>query len=184
MLQTENQQPFRRVIRRSCDDLISELHGLIPPENDAPPKTPAAEIPDLITTLYAWSVRGVSAVVLGDNATNATQLRPLITELAAQLSRLFGDSAPLMSFPPQLAQRMRLKIWTDFERSVSEILAIANEISVTALRILRADGVVSERGADCLLAGMVQAGMPDDVIKRIFIDLILAAGDTVIRLLL
>lgn len=176
MLNADSQQPVRDAIRRSCDDLVAELRALLP-TGQSSAGTPPVEVPDLVGALYAWSVRGVAAVVLGDQA-NDRRLHGLIGELAAQLHRLFADSAPLMSFPPRLAQRLRLRIWTDFERTVGEILGVANDIAGIALERMRADGRL-EDGSACLMAGMVQSGMPDEMIKRIFVDLIVAAGDTV-----
>lgn len=189
MLHADGQRPVRDVIRQTCTDFGTDIGRLLLHQGSttsAAPMTATSaingedyvEVPDLIQRLYAWSVRGVSSVVLG-NIAGGPQLRPLIGELSSTLHRLFEDSAPLMSFPPRLAQKMRLRMWTDYERTVTDILAKANEIATLALAEQR--NTAGDVGAEqnTMMAGMVKNGMPDDVIKRIFVDLILAAGDTV-----
>lgn len=172
MLHADGQQPVRQVILQTCNAFVADWHTLLQQQGH---RDATVEVPDLINALYAWSVRGVSAVVLG-NIANGDRLRPLIDKLSGMLHMLFEDSAPLMSFPPALAKRFNMRIWSTFERTVTGILAVANDIAGVALEQLKAG---ADGGAGSLMNGMVQYGMPEDVIKRIFIDLILAAGDTV-----
>lgn len=171
MLTADSQRPWSDVILQTCDDLLADWSAMLLHN-----PTESVEIPDLINALYTWSVRGVSAVVLGSVA-GAPQLHTLIGRLSRMLPELFECSAPLMSFPPAVAKRWNLRIWRDFERTVTDILAVANRIGDVALLELKRDGGAGE--VSSLMAGMLRNGMPDDVIKRIFIDLILAAGDTV-----
>lgn len=172
MLNADGQPAVRDVILRTCEEFVADWHTLLRQHDK---RGAAVEVPDLINALYAWSVRGVSAVVLGDIA-NGAQLRPMLDRLSGMLHLLFEDSAPLMTVPPALAKRLHMGIWRNFERTVTEILAVANGIADVALVQLKAGAVGS---AGSLMDGMVQHGVPEDVIRRIFIDLILAAGDTV-----
>lgn len=74
-----------------------------------------------------------------------------------------------MVIPPTFAQKYNLKIWTEFEKSVTKTLEIANEIVEVGLKM---DG-------NGLLKEMQSNNMSTETMKRIFVDLIIAAGDTV-----
>ena len=96
----------------------------------------------------------------------------LIEEFSGTVNNIFEHSSPLMSFSPSLAKKFNLKIWTKFDASVTETLKLATTIiNIGLRRIDPKDGG--------LMTEMMAADMSPDVIKRIFVDLIIAAGDTV-----
>lgn len=78
-----------------------------------------------------------------------------------------------MSFPPTIAKRFGLKIWSQYEQSATDILAMAN--SLVELGLSKKHSMIEK----CLVAGMLKSGLTEDVVKRIFSDLIIAGGDTV-----
>lgn len=78
-----------------------------------------------------------------------------------------------MSFPPSLAKRFGLRVWSQYDNTASEILAMANRL--VELSISRKCTMDEQ----CLVTGMIESGMSKDVIQRIFADLIIAGGDTV-----
>lgn len=105
---------------------------------------------------------------------NTETFQNLIEKFTQNVHRIFEHSAPLMSISPVLARRLGLKIWTQFEQSVSQTLLLANEICDIALATSS-----SSNSDNCMLLKMQELGMTSDMIKRIFVDLLIAAGDTV-----
>lgn len=108
--------------------------------------------------------------MLGDTA-HDSRLLPLVDKFCAKVETVFEHSAPLMTFPPTIAQKYNLKLWQRFESSVTETLTLANAIIDF--------GLLSDNRSNGLIAKMLESGMSPEDIKRIFIDLIMAAGDTV-----
>lgn len=129
------------------------------------------EMPDMLNTLYHWSIMVLIRIMFGRHVSEKiiADAAPLIAEFATTVQNVFEDTVPFMSLSPQLARKFNLKIWTRFERSVHQTLSIASRII---------DYGVVQGKSDGLLSDMLQLGMSDDMIKRIFIDLIVAAGDT------
>lgn len=76
-----------------------------------------------------------------------------------------------MSFPPLLAKQLGLRVWTQYVETASAILSMANRLVELSFK--------HSINEPCLVAGMAQRGMDKNVIKRVFADLIIAAGDTV-----
>lgn len=78
----------------------------------------------------------------------------------------------MAAIPPHLARKFQLNCWTVFERNVTESLKIANDVIEYGLQLGNRDD------RDGLLREMQANDMSIELIKRIFIDLIIAAGDT------
>lgn len=110
--------------------------------------------------------------MLGETA-QESRLRPLLVEFSKIVETVFDHSAPLMTFPPLLAKKYNLKIWKSFENSVTRTLNLANAIVDIGLESIT---TTSQMG---MIAEMQALGMSPEIIKRIFVDLIIAAGDTV-----
>lgn len=110
--------------------------------------------------------------MLGETA-QESRLRPMLVEFSETVETVFEHSAPLMTFPPSLAKKYNLQIWQRFDTSVSRTLNLANAIVDIGLQNINKS---SRMG---LIAEMRALGMSPAVIKRIFVDLIIAAGDTV-----
>lgn len=128
------------------------------------------EMPNMLNTLYHWSIMVLIRIMFGHiSGKIIADAAPLIGEFAATVQNVFEDTVPFMSLSAQLARKFNLKIWTKFESSVDRTLSIASQII---------DYGMAQGKCDGLLNDMVQLGMSDEMIKRIFIDLIIAAGDT------
>ena len=110
--------------------------------------------------------------MFGDGFEQATaELILKINQFSNNVHKIFETSANLMNFPPKLAQLFNMKIWHEFENSVTKVLEMGNDVI---------DSCIEEIGyGNGLLLMMKNCDMPIDDIKRIFVDLIIAAGDTV-----
>lgn len=97
------------------------------------------------------------------------EMNKLLPEFSGIVQDIFDCTAPLMAIPPTFAQKYKLKIWSKFEKSVTRTLEIADEIVNVGLK-MNGNGLLKE---------MRDNQMSTEMIKRIFIDLIIAAGDTV-----
>lgn len=134
------------------------------------------KIKNLEGQLYRWAIDVVCSVMFGYKTDSVSNLKltERINEFANNVHKIFENSANLMSFPPKLAKILRLKIWTQFEEDVTAVLKMGNEI--IDMEIDQKND--SNSHEDGLFVKMRSAGMSLEVIKRIFVDLIIAAGDT------
>ncbi|XP_065089067.1 cytochrome P450 315a1, mitochondrial [Ochlerotatus camptorhynchus] len=104
------------------------------------------------------------------NPKNVIKLNELVEQFSRTVYQIFIYSSKLMAIPPQLADRLQLDAWKQFEKIVPETLSIANNIIDISL-----DDI--ERG-DGLLSKLQDSITSRNCIKRIFADFIIAAGDT------
>lgn len=109
-------------------------------------------------------------IMIGNtHESNNAELEQLLPEFSVIVQDIFECTAPLMTIPPKFAQKYKLQMWTRFEKSVTRTLEIADLIVNIGLKI----------NGNGLLKEMQSNKMSTDMIRRIFIDLIVAAGDTV-----
>lgn len=109
-------------------------------------------------------------ILIGDtHGNNIHELNQILPEFSSIVQDIFEHTAPLMTIPPAFAQKYKLKTWTKFENSVVKTLEIANKIVDIGIKI-NGNGLLKEMQAN---------KMSTEIIRRIFIDLIIAAGDTV-----
>lgn len=106
-----------------------------------------------------------------DQIESNSQLEQRLSEFSDNVHKIFTNTTHLSSFPPKLAKLFNMKIWTDFESNVSLVLEQGNGIVDEIFEASSCD--------DGLVLRMKEAGMSLNIIKRIFVDLIIAAGDTV-----
>lgn len=180
-LMLRNEQRFSTAIECATDDLISEW------KQNAGKHCGWNEVPQALTSLYGWSIRVLMGIIFG-NATArmmCTELRETIDHFAEIVQKVFEDTVPFASISPELARSMRLPIWKNFETSVTDTLKIADEIISFGLdqhrrQLQRQQQQHKQNQAqyDGLLAEMDCLNMTTEMIRRIFIDLIIAAGDT------
>ncbi|XP_059217921.1 cytochrome P450 315a1, mitochondrial [Stomoxys calcitrans] len=130
-------------------------------------------IDNLEQQLYRWSIDVVISVMFGSVATEKANktLHLAVTDFSKVVHKIFESSSLLMNFPPKLAEYFRLKIWTDFEDSVEQALNKGCAIIDMYLDL-------STEYPDGLYAKLKEADTPMDMIKRLFVDLVIAAGDT------
>lgn len=136
-------------------------------------KNGTVEIIGLEKLLYRWSIDVLITIFLG-NTSNGRKinqlLQPLLNEFTSNVHKVFEFSAKLLIIPANLAKNLNLKIWTDFEESVTKTLELANRIIDFSLS--------NETPESGLLKQMIDTGMTMENIKRIFADMVIAAGDT------
>lgn len=163
-LMLRNDQRFSAAIESATDTLIDNWKQI------AVNRSEFTELPQALTSLYGWSIHVLVGIMFGSIAPAiCIELRKTIDHFAQVVQNVFEDTVPFSSISPQLARKLHLPIWTKFERCVTNTLSIANEIIDFGLRQPKYDG---------LLAEMKSLGMTTEMIKRIFVDLIIAAGDT------
>uniref|UniRef100_A0A182KCS5 Cytochrome P450 n=1 Tax=Anopheles christyi TaxID=43041 RepID=A0A182KCS5_9DIPT len=122
--------------------------------------------------LYQWSVEVVLSVMLGSAFTECQQsadFRRLVQQFSAVVYDIFRCSSELMNIPPAIADRLNVQPWQQFEKVVPETIRLATAIIEF--------GIANNQTRDGLLDLMVQK-LDKPLMMRIFIDFIIAAGDT------
>uniref|UniRef100_A0A182N8F3 Cytochrome P450 n=1 Tax=Anopheles dirus TaxID=7168 RepID=A0A182N8F3_9DIPT len=133
-----------------------------------------ATLDGLEAFLYKWSVEVVLSVMLGASFAKCQQspdFRTLVERFSAVVYDIFRCSSELMNIPPALADRLNVQPWQQFEKVVPETIRLATAIIEHGMEHSRQDA------PDGLLELMVQK-LDKPVMMRIFIDFIIAAGDT------
>lgn len=130
------------------------------------------ELPQVLTSLYGWSIRVLLATMFGvDVSRNMyAKLGGQIDAFAEVVQHIFDDTVPLSHISPQTARTLRLNVWRKFEQSVTDTLAIAGSIIEY--------GCQQPHGDHSLLGAMKALGMSSAMIQRVFVDFVIAAGDT------
>uniref|UniRef100_A0AAG5DX31 Cytochrome P450 n=1 Tax=Anopheles atroparvus TaxID=41427 RepID=A0AAG5DX31_ANOAO len=122
--------------------------------------------------LYKWSVEVVLSVMLGksfEQCQASSEFRELVQQFSRVVYDIFKHSAELMNIPPTIADRLNVQAWQQFERVVPETIRLASEIIEF--------GIQHKHSNDGLLDLMTQK-LEKSLMMRIFIDFIIAAGDT------
>ncbi|XP_052901284.1 cytochrome P450 315a1, mitochondrial [Anopheles moucheti] len=122
--------------------------------------------------LYQWSVEVVLSVMLGASFSKCQQspeFRQLVKQFSSVVYDIFRCSSELMNIPPAIADRLNVQPWQQFEKVVPETIRLATDIIEF--------GIANSQSNDGLLDLMVQK-LDKPLMMRIFIDFIIAAGDT------
>ncbi|CAD6991434.1 unnamed protein product [Ceratitis capitata] len=145
------------------------------------------ELMELEQQLYNWAIDVVCTVMFGFSAAEDPKMTETMDEFSRIVHRIFDTSSALMTFPPQLAKRLNMRMWREFEESVAAVLNKGNEL--IDLFVNQPDASVNrcennglhnhDCAGDSLFQKLLSAGMPLETVKRIFVDLVIAAGDTV-----
>lgn len=115
-------------------------------------------------------------IMFGTSVLTCPKIQSSLDYFTQIVHKVFEHSSRLMTFPPRLAQILRLPIWRDFEANVDEVLREGAAIIDHCIRVQEDQ----RRPHDEALYHRLQAAdVPGDMIKRIFVDLVIAAGDTV-----
>lgn len=164
-LMLRNDERFNVAIEVASENLVK--HWL---KNAAVNHQNIAEIPQVLTSLYGWSIQVLIGIMFGRSANQMfDDLSETIDQFAHIVQNVFEDTVPFQTISPQLACKLRLSIWSQFDANVTTTLRIASQIVEYGWQ---------QSGCDGLLNDMQKLGMPKEIIQRIFIDLIIAAGDT------
>lgn len=162
-----NDDRFRGIIETVTDELIDEWKILTETiTNDYVP------VPNILTALYRWSIHVIIGIMFGRTSKRIIHdQRAIIDHLSQSVHDVFDSTAPLNAISPHFARKFNLKYWQTFEQNVTQSLEMANEVIDYGMNLNGNDH-------DGLLVEMQNIGFSNELIKRIFIDLILAAGDT------
>ncbi|XP_035894894.1 cytochrome P450 315a1, mitochondrial isoform X2 [Anopheles stephensi] len=122
--------------------------------------------------LYRWSVEVVLSVMLGTSfreCQRSAEFRELVQQFSSVVYDIFRCSSELMNIPPAIADRLNVQPWQQFEKVVPETIRLATAIIEF--------GIANSQSRDGLLELMVEK-LDKPLMMRIFVDFIIAAGDT------
>lgn len=160
-----NDNRFESAVEKASDDLITNWLSHINGNSDK-----FVEIPNILETMYHWSICVLLRIMFGQFADVILRDKSTeIEEFAKIVENVFEDTVPFQLMSPQLARKLHLKIWNKFENSVTSTLDIANDIIDYGIRLNEFDGLLND---------LKPHQLTETMIKRIFTDLIIAAGDT------
>lgn len=107
------------------------------------------------------------------------EMQSALDEFTQNVHKVFEHSSRLMNFPPRLAHLLRLRIWQDFEANVSEVLKQGGDIIELCIRLQMDQDQPQSEQEEALYHKLKVTAVPEQMIRRIFVDLVIAAGDTV-----
>ncbi|KAH8414052.1 hypothetical protein KR222_003372 [Zaprionus bogoriensis] len=143
------------------------------------------ELPQLEQQLYRWSIEVLCAIMFGSTVLAHPEMQSTLDEFTQIVHKIFEHSSRLMNLPPRLAQLLRLRIWQDFEANVTEVLQQGGAIIELCIRLQQEQcrPQTEQDEEEALYDKLKAAAVPDQMIRRIFVDLVIAAGDTVCKAL-
>lgn len=118
--------------------------------------------------------------MFGSKVLTCPKMQSALNEFTQIVHKVFEHSSRLMNFPPRLAQLLHLRIWSDFESNVGEVLQQGAAIIELCISLQR--GQPQSEQDEALYHKLRAAAVPSEMIRRIFVDLVIAAGDTVCSL--
>ncbi|XP_044266354.1 cytochrome P450 315a1, mitochondrial [Tribolium madens] len=127
---------------------------------------------NLEATLYKWSLDVIVSILLGSDSYNqlCEELEPKVEKLAQVTHLVFQTSAKLALIPASFASKFKIPQWRRFVESVDNALTQANSLVDTLIE--------KKPQSSGLLPKLLNEKITLDDIKRIIVDLVLAAGDT------
>ncbi|KAI5729656.1 hypothetical protein M8J76_005004 [Diaphorina citri] len=139
-------------------------------EHDIVESTKANNKPSFESHLYQLSINFIIAHMLGTPfISHYKELSKEIHDLSQVVHKIFEHSAALSMLPINLSIKLKLSAWTKFVESVHQSLALASEL-LHKMEPFNGDGLSSKLKE-------VENVSPE-LIRRMVIDFILAAGDT------
>ncbi|KAH8311039.1 hypothetical protein KR044_004009, partial [Drosophila immigrans] len=135
------------------------------------------ELPQLEQQLYRWSIEVLCGIMFGSTVLASVEMQTALDQFTQIVHKVFEHSSRLMNFPPRLAQLLHLRIWRDFEDNVSEVLQ--QGAAIIELCINSQPSQSGGEREEALYHKLQAAAVPSEMIRRIFVDLVIAAGDTV-----
>ncbi|XP_037949508.1 cytochrome P450 315a1, mitochondrial [Teleopsis dalmanni] len=137
------------------------------------------KIYDLELQLYHWAVDVVCTIMFGPNYDNNDEILTGLCDFSRVVNKIFKSSSNLMNFPPKLAKLLNLEIWTEFEEHVTDVLFRSSQIIDLFIEQINEENEKEEVPDTApIFFKLKSAGMSHEMIKRIFVDLVIAAGDT------
>ncbi|XP_014367187.2 cytochrome P450 315a1, mitochondrial [Papilio machaon] len=129
-------------------------------------------ISNLDLELYKLSTDVIIKVLLGADSklSESRQYEDLISIFSQEVKKIFQTTTKLYGLPLNLCQRLNLKVWTDFKESVDSSIFLAQKIvNEILLNKNKTNGLIKKLSDD---------NVSDEIIKKIAVDFVIAAGDT------
>ncbi|RZC40063.1 p450 domain containing protein [Asbolus verrucosus] len=128
---------------------------------------------NLEDTLYKWSVDVIVSVLLGAEAYAecSGSLAEEVAVLAKKMYLVFQTSSEMALIPSSIASKLKIPRWRRFVRSVDQALEGGNRLVNRLIRELSPK-------SNGLLPKLLNEDMDIENVKRIIVDMVLAAGDT------
>lgn len=128
--------------------------------------------PNLEQELFTWSLEMLVSILIGPNSYQLwkPKLSQTLEDLGQVNQEVFLTTSKLSLIPTNLACKYNIPSWKRFEKAVKNALEGSSKLVETLLECY-----VFEGG---LLKKLRDEHLDDEMIKRIVIDLVLAAGDT------
>ncbi|XP_030376211.1 cytochrome P450 315a1, mitochondrial [Scaptodrosophila lebanonensis] len=136
------------------------------------------ELPQLEEQLYRWSIEVVCGIMFGSSSLTCENIQAALDNFTLTVHKMFEHSSLLMNFPPKLAQLLRLRIWRDFEQNVDLVLKQSSNIIELFIAKQQPRESRESGETDTLYQRLLASELPIELIRRIFVDLVIAAGDT------
>lgn len=121
------------------------------------------------------------SIMFGASALACPKMQSALDQFTQIVHKVFEHSSRLMNFPPKVAQLLGLRIWRDFEENVSEVLQQGAAIIELCIKSQQEEIQMKSQSEreEALYHRLQAAAVPSEMIRRIFLDLVIAAGDTV-----
>ncbi|KAM3965304.1 LOW QUALITY PROTEIN: cytochrome P450 family protein sad [Aphomia sociella] len=129
-------------------------------------------VPNLETDFYRLSTQVIINVLLGSEGVSmgSKHFEDLLKLFSETVKMIFQTTTKLYGLPVYWCQSFNLKVWRDFKESVDLSIAIAQKIVHEILN--------KHRESNGLIKRLCDENVPDEDIKRIVADFVIAAGDT------
>ncbi|CAH1638272.1 unnamed protein product [Spodoptera littoralis] len=129
-------------------------------------------VPNLETEFYRLSIDVIISVMLGSSIFHKFSVHSdaLLTAFAEEVKKIFQTTTKLYGWPVNMCQKMNLKVWRDFKKSVDISLFLANKIVEEMIN--------NKQPKDGLINLLIEENLKPEIIKRIIVDFVIAAGDT------
>lgn len=127
------------------------------------------ELQNLEAELYKWSLEVIVSVLVGAESYKEChkEVDNLVQQLSSTINLIFKHTSKLLLIPAELALKLNLKRWRNFEESVTRSLDLSNDL-INHIRD-KGDGLINK---------MKKENVNNKDLDRIIVDLIISAGDT------
>ncbi|CRL00351.1 CLUMA_CG013624, isoform A [Clunio marinus] len=158
------------IIRVTCDNFIKKIKRSFNTESDE-------VIDNLEDELYLWSTYSILNLMLGSSTHEQSdrEFDENVWKFVTSAKQIWTTSAKLLTIPPAIADKLHLKVWKDFEKTVHESISLSRKM-ISAFN----DKNVFNCSKDGLFMKLKSHNLSDEMMTQILSDLIFAAGDTTV----
>ncbi|XP_058127981.1 cytochrome P450 315a1, mitochondrial [Anopheles ziemanni] len=150
-------------IQAVCESKVNEIKSTCDKD---------AAFENIESFLYRWSVEVVLSVMLGKSfqmCQTSVVFQELIQQFSHVVYEIFQHTSELMNIPPAIADKLNVQAWQQFEKVVPETIRLATEIIEFGIQY---------KNTNSGLLDIMSEKLEKSLMMRIFIDFIVAAGDT------